>query len=99
MFDRVYLGPIAQREYGKIRTVLRTLFDHYVSAPGALPDGGGAADADLAQRVTDYIAGMTDRYCLRAFEQLTVPTAVGLDGDRVGGSPGGSGGSRSNPRE
>jgi dGTPase len=99
MFDRVYLGPVAQREYDKIRTVLRTLFDHYVGEPGALPDGGGAPDADLAQRVTDYIAGMTDRYCLRAFEELTVPTAVGLDGDRVGGSPGGSGGSRSDPRE
>ena len=27
------------------------------------------------QRVTDYIAGMTDRYCIRAFEELTVPQA------------------------
>jgi dGTPase len=99
MFDRVYLGPVAQREYDKIRTVLRTLFDHYVGEPGALPDGGGAPDADLAQRVTDYIAGMTDRYCLRKFEELTVPAALGLDGDRVGPSPWGSGGSRSDSEE
>ena len=32
--------------------------------------------ADLAQRVTDYIAGMTDRYCIRAFEALAVPDVV-----------------------
>ena len=31
--------------------------------------------ADLAQRVTDYLAGMTDRYCIRAYTALTVPDA------------------------
>ena len=36
------------------------------SDPALLPDGGGAPGADLAQRVTDYLAGMTDRYCIRA---------------------------------
>ena len=91
MFDRVYLGPVAQREHAKIATVLRTLFEHYVAEPDALPDGGGAPDADLGQRVIDYIAGMTDRYCMRAFEQLTVPAAVSLDGDRVEPSSGRSG--------
>jgi dGTP triphosphohydrolase len=25
--------------------------------------------------VTDYLAGMTDRYCINRFEQLTVPVA------------------------
>ena len=34
-----------------------TLFDAYVARPARLPDGGGAPGADLAQRVTDYIAG------------------------------------------
>jgi dGTPase len=32
-------------------------------------------DAVLAQRVTDYIAGMTDRYCIREYENLRVPRA------------------------
>ena len=58
---------------------MRTLFDHYVDrARPRIPDGGGAPGADLAQRVTDYIAGMTDRYCIRAFEELTVPEAFAL---------------------
>ena len=38
-----------------------------------MPDAGGAADADEPQRVTDYLAGMTDRFCIRAFEALAVP--------------------------
>jgi len=29
--------------------------------------------ADHAQRVTDYLAGMTDRYCIRAYTALAVP--------------------------
>jgi dGTPase len=37
----------------------------------------GARDAQsgLARRVTDYLAGMTDRYCIREFSELEVPQA------------------------
>ena len=73
MFEHVYLGDAARVEHAKIETVVRTLFDHWIERPELLPDGGGAADADLPQRVTDYVAGMTDRYCVRAFEELAVP--------------------------
>ena len=31
--------------------------------------------ASVAERVTDYIAGMTDRFCIREFEALAVPRA------------------------
>jgi dGTPase len=75
MFEHVYLGETARREHAKIQTVIRTLFDHYVEHPAELPDGGGAPGADLAQRVTDWLAGMTDRFCLRSYTALTVPDA------------------------
>jgi dGTPase len=78
MFSDVYLGPIARAEHEKINTVVSTLFEHYVEHPELIPDDGGAPEADLAQRVTDYLAGMTDRYCLRAYEELTVPRAFAL---------------------
>jgi dGTP triphosphohydrolase len=29
--------------------------------------------ADVAQRVTDYLAGMTDRYCIATFRRLALP--------------------------
>ena len=73
MFERVYLGDAARREHAKIDRVVGTLFAYFAEAPARLPDDGGAPDADEAQRVTDYLAGMTDRFCIRAFETLAVP--------------------------
>jgi dGTPase len=78
MFELVYLRGAARGEHAKIERMLRTLFEHYVAAPGSIPDAGGAPDADLPQRVTDWLAGMTDRYCIRAFEALSVPEAFAL---------------------
>jgi dGTPase len=71
MFDRVYLGEAARRENERVSRTLRGLFDHYTEHPEEVPEGEPGA-SDL-QRVTDYIAGMTDRYCIAKFTQLTVP--------------------------
>jgi dGTPase len=69
MFQRVYLGPAAQREKGRIERMLRFLFDHYAeSLPPAL-----TPDAAEHERVVDYLAGMTDRYAIRAFADLSLP--------------------------
>ena len=73
MFERVYLGPEATREHAKIRLVVRSLFDHYCAHPEEIPDSIPAGD--LARRVTDYLAGMTDRFCIRTFEVLSVPVS------------------------
>jgi dGTPase len=35
--------------------------------------GGGIEGDDLPTRVTDYIAGMTDRFCIAAFKRIAVP--------------------------
>jgi len=71
MFERVYLGPAVRAEHERIATVIRTLFEHYVEHPEQLPP----SQAPLAQRVTDYLAGMTDRFCIRAYTKLKVPRA------------------------
>jgi dGTPase len=73
MFERVYLGAEACREGEKIRRVIGTLFQHYCEHPDEMP--ASIPDGELSRRVTDWIAGMTDRFCLRTFEQLTVPVA------------------------
>lgn len=73
MFDRVYLGPEATREHAKIHLVVHSLFGHYCDHPEEIPDSIPAGPLD--RRVTDYVAGMTDRYCIRAFETLSVPVA------------------------
>ncbi len=73
MFERVYLGPAATREGAKIELVMRTLFDHLCANPEEIP--ASIPDGPLSRRVTDYLAGMTDRFCIRAFESISVPTA------------------------
>ena len=71
MFDRVYLGPETVHEHGKVRRTMRVLFDHYLDHPDEIPEWDPAASE--AQRVTDYIAGMTDRFCIAKVTELTVP--------------------------
>jgi dGTPase len=74
MFERVYLGPRARAEHAKIERVLRGLFDWYCEHPDELPPG----DAPEADRVIDYLAGMTDRFAIRAWTERFVPQGLAL---------------------
>jgi dGTPase len=74
MFDRVYLGPTARSEHARVERTMTGLFDHYLADPEAIPVLDPTADH--AQRVTDYIAGMTDRYCIARFTDLAIPEAA-----------------------
>jgi dGTPase len=73
MFEHVYLGEAVRAEHARISNVVRKLFEHYAEHPESLPDEGGVAGAELAERVTDYLAGMTDRFCIREYTDLEVP--------------------------
>jgi dGTPase len=79
MFERVYMGPAVRAEHAKISAVMKRLFDHYAEHPELLPRtpaaDGPDGDEGLARRVTDYLAGMTDRYCIREYTELQVPQA------------------------
>jgi dGTPase len=74
MFEHIYLGAAVRTEHTRIAGVVRRLFEHYVEHPGLLP-ASDQDTGDLATRVTDYLAGMTDRYCIRAYVELQVPHA------------------------
>jgi dGTPase len=50
---------------------MRGLLEHYLENPDEVPRRDPAAGE--CQRVTDYIAGMTDRYCIAKFAELTIP--------------------------
>jgi dGTPase len=71
MFDRVYLGPAARGEQERVRRTLGGLFDHYLESPEEVPET--EPGADLMQRVTDHLAGMTDRYAIARFKDLALP--------------------------
>jgi dGTPase len=60
MFERVYLGPQVRPEHERARRVVRTVFEALLESPDRLPPGDGPLD----ERITDYLAGMTDRFAL-----------------------------------
>jgi dGTPase len=66
MFERVYLAPDAQPDKPRIEGIVRALFDHYVENPPP-PLTAGASDE---QRVVDWLAGMTDRFAIKAYVGL-----------------------------
>jgi dGTPase len=69
MFERVYLAPAAQPEKPRVERMLRALFDHYAaSPPPAVVEG-----ASDRERVVDWLAGMTDRFAIRTFADLSLP--------------------------
>jgi dGTPase len=69
MFERVYLGTRQRAEHARIERVLRGLFDWFCEHPEELPPGDGQMD----ERVIDYLAGMTDRFAIRAWTERFVP--------------------------
>jgi dGTPase len=69
MFERVYLGPDSRREAGRIERMLRALFAYYADHPPP----SMVADSSEADRVVDWLAGMTDRFALRAFKDVSLP--------------------------
>jgi dGTPase len=71
MFDRVYLGAAARSEHERVVLTLTTLVDHFLANPSEVPVGRDGED-DL-QRVTDYVAGMTDRFCIATFRRIALP--------------------------
>jgi dGTPase len=75
MFERVYLRGEAEAEQEKAMSLIRGLFSHYLEHPEEVPAEYHSAPGELPARVADYIAGMTDRYALRIYQQLFLPQA------------------------
>ncbi len=61
MFERVYLAAAAAEQRETATATIRRIFTDLVEHPEQLPPD---RPGDLAQRATDYVAGMTDRFAL-----------------------------------
>lgn len=72
LVEKVYTAPSLKDLFGRAQQVLDRLWHWYVEHPDEMPADGDPA-VDLKQRVTDYIAGMTDRYALAQFERRLMP--------------------------
>jgi dGTPase len=67
MFERVYLGPAAEVEHTRAADVVGRIFDYLTAHPDEVPPAGPGPEVE---RITDYIAGMTDRFALSYAERL-----------------------------
>lgn len=73
MFENVYLSAEAEAEKQRAITVIRDLTAYYASHPDEIPDTSKVDDADDLTRAIDYVSGMTDRFALRAHDELFRP--------------------------
>lgn len=75
MFKNVYTNPVCKGEEHKAVDMLQWLYNFYLKNPDRLsPEMMKVAEAEGVDRaVTDYIAGMTDRYAVAVFDDLFVP--------------------------
>lgn len=70
LFKELYRHPQVNETTGKAKQVLSELFAAYVNTPTEMP-ADFAGRQDLHRAVTDYIAGMTDRFAVKEHERLT----------------------------
>ncbi len=74
MFQNVYLNPIAKKEDSKAKRLLEDLYDYFLQNPDRLPEEYACRSGDSsAQRVCDYISGMTDRYAINMYTKIHIP--------------------------
>ena len=77
MFERVYLDSKAKSEDEKAMHLLETLFKYYLNRLEKMPKEylKNIDEHGSEQVVCDFIAGMTDRYAIRTFSDLFIPSA------------------------
>ena len=78
LFERVYTAPVVMEEVHKATRLVESLFDYYVGARGARCPRSTAPSprATTLRAVSDYIAGMTDRFAKSQFQNLFVPHSL-----------------------
>ena len=82
MFQRVYVPEDKGEEGRAARGIVRLLHGHFTANPGEVPSEFRSPDGVDGQNVVDYVAGMTDRYAIRAAESIG-PGIAGLFLDRL----------------
>lgn len=75
MFVAVYKNPVCKSEESKAIAMIEKLFQYYMKNPEQMPSEflQIAEEEGIERAVCDYIAGMSDNYSVKIFNQLFVP--------------------------
>lgn len=78
MFANVYLGDVLKVERDKAKFILEQLLEYYCKHEEKLPElyRKIAKEEGLKRAVADYVAGMSDDYCICIFNEIFVPKFV-----------------------
>ena len=77
LFENVYYNKTAKSEEDKTNFIVEKIFEYYTKNFEALPDFYlqiyNETNLNKNEIIKDYIAGMTDRYAMKVFEDLYIP--------------------------
>ena len=79
LFQAVYENSIATVEFKKASAILTGLWEKVRERPEEFLDLGTVQREGLDVATRDFVAGMTDRYAVRLFEQLFIPKPWSID--------------------
>lgn len=75
LYDRVYLNYSAKAEEAKVDGIIGGIFTYLTKNPQFMPEQYArvVASEGIERAVTDYIAGMTDTFAIKFFENVYIP--------------------------
>jgi dGTPase len=73
MFENVYENETATAEFAKATGILGGLWERVREQPGRFLEPATVEREGLDAAVRDFLAGMTDRYAVRLYEELFIP--------------------------
>ncbi|OCC16587.1 Deoxyguanosinetriphosphate triphosphohydrolase [Dissulfuribacter thermophilus] len=85
LYERVYRAPQVHREFEKARKILFDLYEYFIKHKDAfIVESLRLFEEDLMEtgndpyerRVSDFIAGMTDRYAQNLYERIFMPSPL-----------------------
>jgi len=79
LFDKIYENCLATVEFKKATGILTGLWEKVHERPAEFLDMKTVETEGLDIAARDFIAGMTDRYAVRLFEQLYIPKPWAID--------------------
>jgi len=79
LFDAVYENSLATVEFKKATGILSGLWEKVRERPEEFLDSKTVEHEGLDAAARDFVAGMTDRYAVRLFEQLYIPKPWATD--------------------
>jgi len=83
MFEAVYENQVATAEFAKASGILGGLWEKVHQRPEDFLDLRTVEKEGVAVAAQDFLAGMTDRYAVRLFEQLFIPKPWVETGSRL----------------